>query len=866
MSLDNWINPRRPSEHKLDKKVDEEKYVKEEKNTDDKNIVGILLSSDYDPEERKAYLKFYDINRHKIINWYDITDHHPYAFSRENPEYIRNNPAIIRKIDRVIDIVEVDKLDPLADKKIKVSKIIVKDPLVIGGTRDSLREHMTLWEADIKYYANYIFDMNFEVGGYYLIKDMNSLPERIHLKTPPEIEKYINDEKLDPDMREWLIKLSEEVPRYKRIALDIEVYNPRGLMPQAENPEYPIFMVSLYSSDGLKKVLVYDIRKELRKEDVEKLPFEVEILDNEVDLIKRAIDIISDYPIVITFNGDNFDLPYLRRRGERLGISDISSKIRLGRNDARVTWGIHIDLYRFFKNVSIKNYAFSGSYDVISLDSVARALIGKGKEERMEYFQDMPMINILRYSFTDAEITYELTAFNRDLVMRLITIIARIANMTIDDVCRLSVSNWIKNRLIHLHRKKNYLIPLPDEIKKKGEKRHFQPVTKGKKYVGAIVIPPKPGVHFNVHVVDFASLYPSIMKEHNISYETVNCPHIECKDNLVPKTTTWICKKRRGIISEFVGIIRDIRVKVFKKLSKDENLDSDKRSFYNVIQGALKVFINAIYGVTGAETFPFYYLPAAEAVTLLGRHAIKRAVDRASELGLEVIYGDTDSLFIKNPDLDKINELIKDIERELKLKLEIDKVYKYVALSRRKKNYFGVLSDGTVDVKGLVGKKSSTPPFIKNVFYTIIEILKNVDNEEKFKDAVGEINKIIKDAEEKLLKKKVPPEDLAISVTLSKPVDKYIKTTPQHVKAARKLERRLGIHLQAGSIIKLVKTIDKDGATPLELIKSPNEINSEKYIEILHSTLEQILDVLNIEVEEIKKEIEIKRLDEFFNI
>lgn len=858
--LEKWIKANK--QEKPQEKIEtEDKRIRIE--TDKDEVLGILLSADYDPEARKPFLKFYDINTKKIVIWYDTTRHHPYAYSKEKIENLMNNPEIIRKKDKIIDIVEEEKIDPLKDEKITVSKIIVTDPLVIGGTRESLRERLTLWEADIKYYANYIFDRNLEVGGYYTVRN-DKPPERIYLEVPEEIKKYLEGADIDEETKEWLIKLSEKVPEYKRLAVDIEVYNPRGLMPQPDNPEHPIFMVSLASSDGMRKVLVYDIRKELKGKELN-LDFEVEIFDNEVDLIKRTIEIMEDYPIIITFNGDNFDLPYLRKRGERLGLSYMRDKIRLGRNDARVTWGIHIDLYRFFKNVSIKTYAFANAYDVVSLDTVARALIGKGKEERLENFQDMRMEDILKYSFRDAELTYELTAFNRSLVMRLITIIGRISNMIIDDVCRLSVSNWIKNRLIHLHRRKNYLIPLPEEIKGKGEKRHLQPVTKGKKYVGAIVITPKPGIHFNVHVVDFASLYPSIMKEYNISYETVNCPHEECKSNLIPETTTWICRKKKGIISEFVGIIRDIRVNVFKRLSKDKSIDEDKREFYNVIQGALKVFINAIYGVTGSEAFPFYYLPAAEAVTILGRHAIQEATKKAEELGLEVIYGDTDSLFIKNPDLEKLEELISTIEKKLKLKLEVDKIYKYVALSSRKKNYFGVLVDGAIDVKGLVGKKSNTPPFIRDIFYQIIQILKEVNSEDEFREATTKINEIIKEAENKIIKKEIPPEDLAISITLSKPVDHYTKTTPQHVKAARKLERRLGIKLQPGSIIKIVKTIDKDGVTPLELLRSKNEINSDKYIEILHSTLEQILDVLNIRVDEIKKELEIKRLDEFFN-
>ena len=226
-----------------------------------------------------------------------------------------------------------------------------------------------------------------------------------------------------------------------------------------------------------------------------------------------------------------------------------------------------------------------------------------------------------------------------------------------------------------------------------------------------------------------------------------------------------------------------------------------------------------------------------------------------------MIYGDTDSLFIKNPDLSKLEELIRIVKENLKLQLEIDKIYKYVVFSQRKKNYFGVLSDGTLDVKGLVGKKSSTPEFIKKVFYEILNKLKEVNSEEDFRRTKEDILKIILEAEEKIRKKKVRVEEMAIAVTLSKPLSEYMKTTPQHVKAARLLEYKLKKTIPPGSVIKYVKTNDQTGVKPIELVKSPDEIDAEKYVELLWSTITQVTDALDIE----KREIGVtKSLDQFF--
>lgn len=864
VGLERWLpnnKVKKPRERYVEEKMEAEKEVKKKEHSDN---LYILLSADYDSQEQKVYLKFYNIKNHRILIWYDTTGHKPYALSKMKPEELRRHPDLAEMSDRIIDLVEVIKHDPIIDKEIKMTKIIVRDPLAIGGTRSSLREKMRLWEADIKYHANYIFDLGFQVGSYYVIEGEDGFPKHVEMEIPKEVKsrlKNIDDE----DIYKWLKLLAMKVPDYKRIALDIEVFNPPGVMPRVEDPQYPIFIASLRGSDGLKKILVYDLRNEIKEDSLKLDNYTVEVFRSEKQLIERIIEIIKEYPIVVTFNGDKFDLPYIRKRAETIGIPNIRDYIKLGRNDARITWGVHIDLYEFFKNVSIKTYAFSNAYDIVSLDSVAKALIGVGKIEMEKSFEEVSIYEAINYAYRDAEITYRLTEFNENLVMNLITIIARISNMTIDDVCRLSISNWIKNRLVYEHRRVNYLIPLREEIEAKGVKQHLKPITKGKKYVGAIVIQPEPGIHFNVHVVDFASLYPSIIKEYNISYETVNCPHEDCKENLVEGTSTWICTKKKGIVSQFVGAIRDVRVRIFKKLAKDKRLMKEKRRFYDVVQSSLKVFINAIYGVIGSEAFPFYYLPAAEAVTILGRHAIMKAIETSSKMRLNVIYGDTDSLFIKDPDMELLEEFMNKIEREIKLKLDIDKIYRYVVFSRRKKNYFGVLTDGNIDVKGLLGKKSSTPPFIKEIFYQVLDILKNVNTLEEFNKAKEDIKDIVMEAERKLRKGEVSINKLAIAVTLSKPLHAYTKTTPQHVKAAKKLKIALGIDVGPGTIIKIIKTRDKEGASPLELVKTYREVDVDKYIELLRSTLSQILEAMDIDIKEMEMKKQFRSLDQFFN-
>ena len=96
-------------------------------------------------------------------------------------------------------------------------------------------------------------------------------------------------------------------------------------------------------------------------------------------------------------------------------------------------------------------------------------------------------------------------------------------------------------------------------------------------------------------------------------------------------------------------------------------------------------------------------MPAAEATTATGRHIILDTINKCNDAGIEVLYGDTDSLFIKNPTPQQIQTIIDKAKADHNVELEVEKEYRYVVLSDRKKNYLGVTKSGKVDVKGLTG-------------------------------------------------------------------------------------------------------------------------------------------------------------------
>ena len=325
--------------------------------------------------------------------------------------------------------------------------------------------------------------------------------------------------------------------------------------------------------------------------------------------------------------------------------------------------------------------------------------------------------------------------------MNLLIVISRIARMPIDDISRMGVSQWIRSLLYYEHRNNGILIPRRQELDNKSSNVVNEAVIKDKKFRGGLVVEPEEGIHFDVTVMDFASLYPSIIKVKNLSYETVRCSHDQCKKNTIPQTNHWVCTKKNGLTSVLIGSLRDLRVNYYKNMAKKDTLTVEEKQLFTVVSQALKVILNASYGVMGAEIFPLYFLPAAEATTATGRHIILSTIEKCRKSGIGVLYGDTDSLFVKKPTPEQVEDIIAKAKLEHNVELEIEKEYRYVVLSGRKKNYLGVTKKGKVDVKGLTGKKSHTPPFIKALFYELLDILaeiKTVDDFERAKNKISD--------------------------------------------------------------------------------------------------------------------------------
>jgi DNA polymerase elongation subunit (family B) len=559
---------------------------------------GLLVSATYDGDTRRAVLKFYDAKQERVWLWEDKSGHKPYCYTKLSDQEIASAGVEVGK-SGITGIVPEKRRDLLNDMEITVKKITATDPLAIGGSPTSLREKMECWEADIKYFENYVYDRGLRVGTYYKIAHGEVTP--VQKEVAGEVKRSLDAivAKASGDaalyIKDWAELLGQPLSNFKRIACDIEVANEENRIPDPEIADREVIAVSFYN-DRESAVYLIDKSGQDKSLDGALTGYTPTVFADEASLLRATFAKMMEYPFLVTFNGDDFDLRYLKHRAMRkeIGIREEEIPIALQRQEASLKHGVHIDLYRFFNNRSIQVYVYNNRYTEHTLNGIAEALLGKEKIPFEGNIAELPLVELADYCLNDSTLTYDLTAANDSLLMKMLLVIARIAKMPMNDVARLGVSNWIRSMIFYDHRRIGALIPRSDELRQKGG-ASSEAIIKGKKYKGGLVIEPKPGIYFGVSVLDFASLYPSIIKVHNLSYETVNCIHEECRSNRVPDTDHWICTKRSGIESLLIGSLRDLRVGHYKALSKDKTLPKESKDLYSTVTQGLKVILNACF-------------------------------------------------------------------------------------------------------------------------------------------------------------------------------------------------------------------------------------------------------------------------------
>lgn len=714
---------------------------------------------------------------------------------------------------------------------------------------------------------------------------------------PPEIHDQFLDfpPKITERILQWCLS---PIPEINRMAFDIETSGEGWIAPDPLDTPYPIISAAFTYSDE-RLGIVYVLKSEARgfngklqrnimlAEAIAQGIVKIKYVNTERELIYKCFErlIEQGIPLVVTFYGDEFDLPYLMGRALLLNIPDelipVTGYRRAWKDDKdkwhfewkmRIADKLHLDLFKWHDLEVVKNYVFKGDYLETSLEKVSKALLGVSKFKHEEPVHKMPLSNLAWYNYWDTHLTMELTKFRNETTLRIIFLFMRLGRQKFEDAAHRAISSKIVNLLQGQMIEQNQIIPTKDELEVFGTLTS-EALSEGKAFRGAEVIDSDIGWHDNVTLVDFSSLYPTEMVKHNISFETMNCRHPECEagtDNQIPELEHYTCLRVKGILPMLIGLIMAVRLRIFKPQAK-----TDKAA--ESISEALKVFINASFGVTSFKGFDFYCPPAGESITAAGRYDLRKFKGKCESMGLEVVMGDTDSLALKGATGEQIEELIQWCEEELDL--ELAKEYDGTFIVHSMKNYIVITSDGKMIIKGLSGKKRNTPKKIQDCFKTVIDAWKELKSQDEFnqESAKKVLIETVRDYYRQMWHKTGDIEDYAFSTHMTMRITDYTKTEPIHVKAAKKLaewlrqsggsaykrvsDNRL---VPAGTYIKYVKKLKARGKESHDLMKpnidseaipvqaaTPDDICPEIYQAQLLSVMSQLMIPMGVGIKEV---------------
>ena len=706
-----------------------------------------------------------------------------------NEKFMQQIAKEIEKIKAKYNIIAVEEVwKKYFGRDVKVLKVTLFNPRQVPNLRETLskiRGVREVLEADIRFYMRYMIDNEIFPCCWHEV----------------EVEELPNKNKWQVD-HVYLAKSTpvriehQETPNLRIYAFDIECYNVLG----EPNPlRDPIIIISVMKDNGEIKVLTAK-----DKDDHELL------LDFVRDLKNYDPDIIVGY------NSNRFDWIYLRERAKHIKVRlDVT---RAGGQPAQSVYGhfsvvgrANIDLFDFAEEI--------GEVKVKTLENIADYLGVKKKSERVLIegafiyrYWDEPLKRslLLQYSQDDVESTYGLAEKFLPFAVQL----SNIVGLPLDQVGAASVGYRVEWHLMRQAYKFNELVPNRVE-------RPYET------YRGAIVLKPKPGIHKNVAVLDFSSMYPNIMIQKNISPDTYVPPYEQVDENKVfiaPEVGHRFYRDPPGFYKKVLERLLKARKLIREKMKKLDPSSLEYR-ILDERQKAIKIIANATYGYCGWSGARWYKREVAEATTAWGRKLIKDTINYAKKLGLEIIYGDTDSIFAYY-DKEKIEKLINFVEKDLGFDIKIDKRYCKVFFTEAKKRYCGLLEDGRIDVVGLEAVRGDWTELAKEVQEKVIEIILKKENPY---DAVSYVREVI----QALRRGEIPLHKLIIWKSLSKSLQDY-EVEAAHVVAAKKL-MELGYKITKGEKVGFVvckgsgeKLSSK--VKPYIMIRDINEIDEEYYI------------------------------------
>ncbi|MGB9741159.1 MAG: DNA-directed DNA polymerase [Candidatus Bathyarchaeia archaeon] len=712
-------------------------------------------------------------------------------------------------------------------KPVKALKVYCSNPDVIPkyakdfrkleGVKDCL-------EDDIRYSMRYLIDNSIVPCGWH---EVEAVEEGVLAVQADNV--YFA--KASPKFFE-----KADVPQLKILGFSMICYSREGSPKPDRNP---VVIISAATNTGEEKQF-------LAGEDKNDKP----VLEAFIDYVRKF-----DPDIIVGYGVNGVDWPYLNERCKRLGLKLHVDRVGTEPHTSvyghvSITGRANMDIFDFadeFPEVKVKTLENLADYlGVMKIES--RTLIED--VEFADYWDDKAKREVLKkFSLENTRCIMGIAKAILDFAMQLSSLVG----LPLDHVGTAAVGFRVEWFLIKHAQKIGELVP----------KRVEQPY---RPYTGAIVLKPESGLHENIAVLDFKSMYPNLMITYNLSPDTYVAPKEPmppCGVYEAPEVKHRFRKEPPGFYKEVLSRLISVRDEIRSKM-KAAAQGSVEYRVLDARQKAVKVITNASYGYAGWIGARWYIKPVAEAATAWGRHTILRAIEIAKKLGLKVVYGDTDSIFVRH-EADKIEKFAEAINAEIGLEIKPDKIYVRIFFTEAKKRYAGLLPDGKLDVVGLEVIRGDWAAIAKKVQEKVLEIILK---EQSPKKAANFVRQYIYE----LRQRRVPYRDLIIWKTLTKPVEEY-EVKASHVEAAKMLMEK-GWKLTVGDKVGYVAIV---GAGRLyERVKpymfaTYDEIDLEYYIsKQIVPAAARVLENFGVTEEQLltfkdeEKERETRKLTDFF--
>jgi len=405
----------------------------------------------------------------------------------------------------------------------------------------------------------------------------------------------------------------------------------------------------------------------------------------------------------------------------------------------------------------------------------------------------------------------------------------------------------IDSRQCYEAKKKDILLP-----KTRG---FFNNVTTAKETIfrdrGGLILSPKVGLHENVAELDYESMYPHIIIKNNISYETVT-PH-------------FIDKTRKGFLGELTKKVLSRRL-YFKHLKKKYPRISREWLWCEQHQIALKGILVCIYGYSGCLANRFNNVATYEEINKIAREILVKTINIAMNEGFEVIYADSDSIFVKkkNVSLRNYKDLAKTISGEIGLPISLNQHYKFLVLLTQEadpeleatRRYFGKLTSGELYYRGIELRRHDCPSFLKNFQERLLKILFDAECAESVKkEQLEKAYDCVVEACDEIMEGKVDLKKLVVSKVLRKAVNEYRSMFPHVVAAIQMIQK--GKKLKNGEVINFLY-VNATHTNPFRRVVPASILNKshcyydrEKYLEMVLDVAETSLSIFGFNREQL---------------